>query len=80
MKLSLILKCYLLRHSHHLKRKALQVTKRELTVLVASNASGSHKMKLVVVGKSTKPRAFKYICISSLPVVYLRLKKCFNDA
>lgn len=35
--------------------------KDRVTVLVCANASGSLKLKLMVIGKSVKPRTFKHI-------------------
>lgn len=47
--------------------------KHRLTVLVCANMSGSDKRKLVVIGKSAKPRSFKNV--RSLPVTYSANKK-----
>jgi len=44
--------------------------KSRLTVLLATNATGSHKLRPLVIGKSKKPRSFKGIKISQLPVMY----------
>lgn len=44
--------------------------KEQLTPIAASNETGSHKLKLVVTGKSAKPRAFKNVTRSVLPVIY----------
>ena len=41
-----------------------------VTVLCCSNMSGTDKRKLVVIGKSAKPRCFKGLKMDSLPVVY----------
>ncbi|XP_058127638.1 tigger transposable element-derived protein 2-like [Anopheles coustani] len=49
--------------------------KERLTVMCCSNASGIHKLKPVVIGKSKKPRAFKNIVVGDLPVVYYSQKK-----
>ncbi|XP_077022752.1 jerky protein homolog [Tamandua tetradactyla] len=46
----------------------LKQNKDRLTVLVCANAAGSHKIKPLVVGKCSGPRAFKGI--QHLPVVY----------
>ncbi|GBL72403.1 Jerky -like [Araneus ventricosus] len=48
--------------------------KERLTLLATSNASGNHKIKLVVIGKASKPRAFKHTSIYSLPVTYRNQK------
>ncbi|XP_028677229.1 tigger transposable element-derived protein 4-like [Erpetoichthys calabaricus] len=41
-----------------------------VTVLCCSNMSGTDKRKLLVIGKSAKPRCFKGLKMDSLPVVY----------
>jgi hypothetical protein len=43
-------------------------SKERLTVLMCTSAAGTHKCKLMVIGKSAKPRALKGIKI--LPVIY----------
>lgn len=47
-----------------------KLRKERLTVMPCTNASGSHKLKLMVVGKSKKPRPFKNLKMEDLPVVY----------
>ena len=42
-----------------------------ITLMVCSNGAGSHKLKLLVVGQSKNPRAFKNTKIENLPVVYM---------
>uniref|UniRef100_K7F827 HTH CENPB-type domain-containing protein n=1 Tax=Pelodiscus sinensis TaxID=13735 RepID=K7F827_PELSI len=44
-----------------------KMNKDRITILVCANASGTHKLKLVI-GKYKKPRAFK--TLTSLPVIY----------
>ena len=46
-----------------------KVTDR-VTVLCCANMTGSDKLKLVVIGKSRKPRCFQGINIDTLPVTY----------
>lgn len=41
-----------------------------ITVLVCANMSGNDKKKLLVIGKSAKPRCFKGMNMKSLPVDY----------
>ncbi|GBM16150.1 Tigger transposable element-derived protein 2 [Araneus ventricosus] len=48
--------------------------KERLTLLAASNASGNHKIKVVIIGKASKPRALKHASISSLQVTYRNQK------
>ncbi|CAB4390097.1 unnamed protein product [Rhizophagus irregularis] len=49
--------------------------------MLASNASGNHKLKPLVIGKSLRPRAFHGIQVSQLPVTYKANKKAWmrND-
>lgn len=46
----------------------LKELKDRVTVLACSNAAGTHKLKLLVIGKSKKPRAFKGVKV--FPVQY----------
>ncbi|GFS60049.1 tigger transposable element-derived protein 4 [Trichonephila clavipes] len=46
-----------------------KLSKERLTVLACTNATGTHKIKLVVIGKSRSPRCFKNV--RSLPCDYL---------
>ncbi|KAK9892255.1 hypothetical protein WA026_019057 [Henosepilachna vigintioctopunctata] len=50
-----------------------KMSKVRITFMPCSNASGSHKIKLLVIGKSNKPRAFK--TCQNLPVFYKEQKK-----
>lgn len=56
-----------------------KMSKDRLTVAVCSNASGTHKLPLLVIGKSEKPRAFKNINMLSLPVCYKNQKSAWMD-
>ncbi|XP_012264382.2 jerky protein homolog-like [Athalia rosae] len=47
-----------------------KANKDRITVLCCANASGEHKLKLAVVGKSKNPRAFKHLNTLLLPVDY----------
>lgn len=44
-----------------------KVSKERVTILPCANAAGTHALKMVVIGKSNKPRAFQNI---DLPVHY----------
>ena len=46
--------------------------KDRITLMACSNATGTHKLPLMFVGKAANPRCFKNINKSALPV------KCFN--
>lgn len=48
-------------------------------MLACSNASGTFRLLLVVINKSTKPRCFKHMDMKSLPVVYMSQKKSWMD-
>ncbi|XP_069741553.1 jerky protein homolog [Narcine bancroftii] len=51
--------------------------KERITVLLCANASGSHRVKLTVVGKCAKPRCFKGI--AHLPVGYQSQSNAWMD-
>ena len=53
-----------------LSAPGFKMSKERLTVLACSNAAGTNKLSLMVIGKSKKPRAFKNINVNSLPVHY----------
>ncbi|CAF3938391.1 unnamed protein product [Rotaria magnacalcarata] len=46
-------------------------SKERLTVLLCSNLTGTEKLKPVVIGRSQRPRCFKNITTSKLPVTWL---------
>ncbi|CAF2117994.1 unnamed protein product [Rotaria magnacalcarata] len=46
-------------------------SKERLTVLLCSNLTGTEKLKPVVIGRSQRPRCFKNITTSKLPVIWL---------
>lgn len=48
-----------------------KLQKERITLMVCANASGTHKLKLLVVGKSKNPRALKNVKVESLPVTYM---------
>ena len=48
----------------------LKKSKDRLTVLACTNATGTHKLKPVVIGKFAKPQCFKYVNMNALPVIY----------
>lgn len=54
--------------------------KDRITVGVCSNAAGTHKIPLFVIGKSAKPRAFKNLNPSSLPVYYRSQKSAWMSS
>lgn len=48
----------------------LKKLKDHLTVLGCTNATGTHKLKPVMIGKFAKPRCFKNINMAVLPIIY----------
>ncbi|XP_023228702.1 jerky protein homolog-like [Centruroides sculpturatus] len=48
-----------------------KLQKERITLIVCANASGTHKLKLLVVGMSKKPRALKSVKILTLSVTYM---------
>ncbi|GFV63609.1 tigger transposable element-derived protein 2 [Trichonephila clavipes] len=56
------------------------MSKYRVTLMACSNAFGNHKLPLMVIGKSAKPRAFKNVNMKSLPVYYRSQKKAWMNA
>lgn len=56
-----------------------KMCKDRVTLLACSNAAGNHKLPLMVIGKSARPRAFKNCNMKSLPVYYRNQKKAWMD-
>ncbi|KAF2899297.1 hypothetical protein ILUMI_06877 [Ignelater luminosus] len=56
-----------------------KLIKDRLTIAPCSNGDGSHKLSLFVIGKYKKPRAFKNINLSSLPVYFRNQKSAWMD-
>ena len=52
-----------------------KLSKDRITVMVAANMSGTEKKKLLIIGKSQKPRCFKNV--KSLPVDYANNRKAW---
>lgn len=61
-----------LAHSNEKSAPGRKISKERITFMPCANASGSHKLRLLVVGKSAKPRAFGS---SFIPVSYKGQKK-----
>jgi len=65
------------------KRETLEGSKKamdRITVLCCCNMAGTDKKKLLIIGKSAKPRCFKNIKITNLPVSYLANKNAWMTA
>ena len=56
-----------------------KLAKDSLTIATCSNAKGTHKLPLFVIGKSKMPSAFKNINLSSLSVYYHNQKSAWMD-
>ena len=53
--------------------------KDRVTLLACANASGTHRLPLMLINKSQKPRCFKHMNMSNLPVHYYAQKKSWMD-
>ncbi|KAL4104008.1 hypothetical protein QTP88_019321 [Uroleucon formosanum] len=53
--------------------------KERLTIMTCSNATGSHKIKLTVIGKAKKPRSFKRTEMKYLPCDYYHHPKAWMN-
>lgn len=56
--------------SNEMSAPGYKKSKDRITVLCCANASGGHRLKLTVIGKSKNPRAFKNMKPHNLPVHY----------
>lgn len=56
-----------------------KMMKDRITILACSNASGSHRLKLALVGKSKNPRCFKNVNMEALPVHYFNQKSAWMN-
>lgn len=56
-----------------------KMQKQRVTVMVCANASGSHRMPLLMLGTAKKPRCFKGMNMNALPVTYRHQKKAWMD-
>jgi len=54
----------------HIALSGFKKAMDRITILCCSNMTGSDKQKLLIIGKSNKPRCFKGLRIESLPVEY----------
>ncbi|XP_054737977.1 jerky protein homolog-like [Anastrepha obliqua] len=66
--------------SHEQSASGFKKNKERITVAFCSNAAGTHKIPLFVIGKSAKPRAFKNLNPSSLPVYYKSQKSAWMNS
>lgn len=54
-------------------------SKERITIMACSNISGSHKLKLLCIGKAKKPRSFKGTEMQYFPVDYYNQKKAWMN-
>lgn len=52
-----------------------KLSKERVTILLCTNATGSHKVKPLLIGKSENPRCFRGVKKPSLPVTYHHNRK-----
>ncbi|XP_070550400.1 jerky protein homolog-like [Ptychodera flava] len=57
-----------------------KVSKDRVTVMGCANASGTHKLPPVIIGKSRNPRCFKHVNMDNLPVRYLHQANAWMSA
>lgn len=53
--------------------------KDRITLMACSNATGTHKLPLMFIGKAANPRCFKNLNKSSLPVAYFSQKNAWAN-
>ena len=61
------------------KASGYKSSKECLTIMTCNSTTGTHKLKLLVIGKSRKPRCFKVPRAENLPVHYFNQKKVWMD-
>ncbi|XP_025197548.1 jerky protein homolog-like [Melanaphis sacchari] len=58
---------------------SFKVQKYRITAIICANATGNHRLSLLVIGKSKKPRPFKNLNLNSLSVNYYAQKSAWMD-
>jgi len=51
--------------------------KERLSIALCANSDRSHKLNPLIIGKYAKPRCFKHVDISNLPMIYRSNKKAW---
>ena len=59
---------------------AMKKQKERVTLMSCSNATGMHKLPLMLIGKSVNPRCFKNINKKALPVQYCAQTNAWMDS
>lgn len=54
-----------------------KMQKQRITAMVCANASGNHRLPLLLIGKAKKPRCFKGLNMNALPVNYYAQKSAW---
>ena len=54
--------------------------KERITINACSNASGTIKLPLLMIGKAKKPRCFKHISLDSMPVIYMNQQNAWVNS
>uniref|UniRef100_K7F690 HTH CENPB-type domain-containing protein n=1 Tax=Pelodiscus sinensis TaxID=13735 RepID=K7F690_PELSI len=62
------------------RAEASAPSKERMTILACSNATGNHKLRLIFIGKAKKPRAFKNLAPTALPVLYKNQRTAWMDS
>lgn len=76
-----MLPAYTLASKQEAAAPGFKKSKDRVTVLACSNATGNHKLRLTLIGKSKKPRAFKKLKKDeSLPLYYTHQKKAWMNS
>lgn len=57
-----------------------KMSKERLSILACSNVTGNHKLPLMVIGKSAKPRVLKNMDMNNLKVHYRSQKKAWMNS
>lgn len=65
---------------HELAAPAPKISKDRITALACVIATGSHRFPMLVIGKSKKPRCFKHVNMSAMPIVYISQKSDWMDS
>ena len=71
---------YSLNSSRVTRASNFKKAKDRVTILGCANASGNHRLPLVFINKSAKPRCFKHTDMTRLPVHYYSQAKSWMDS
>lgn len=56
-----------------------KMQKQRVTIMLCANASGNHRLPLLLIGTAKKPRCFKQLNIGALPVKYYNQKNAWMN-